>query len=144
MPNVYWDVIDWYERSRYRNIGIAREYVCRKHQPSWLWIFITNVLQWNVFHLWIAIIIESKYWLFTHKMRDTHTKYHINSYWYTGVQVIEINQCLQLALCEQKKCVNGNLFMDYGIDSTYVIRSKFPDSFSVSLSLSKRLFKNEI
>ena len=33
------------------------------------------------------------------------------------------------ALCEQKKCVNGNLFMDYGIDSTYVIRSKFPDSF---------------
>ena len=48
------------------------------------------------------------------------------------------------ALCEQKKCVNGNLFMDYGIDSTYVIRSKFPDSFSVSLSLSKRLFKNEI
>ena len=49
-----------------------------------------------------------------------------------------------IALCEQKKCVNGNLFMDYGIDSTYVIRSKFPDSFSVSLSLFKRLFKNEI
>ena len=115
MPNVYWDVIDWYEHSRYRNIGIARGYVCRKHQPSWLWIFITNVLQWNVFHLWIAIIIESKYWLFTHKMRDTHTKYHINSYWYTGVQVIWYKSMF-------RNCIDNSF---YCISTFIIIMSEF-------------------